>query len=100
MIRSRITDNHADRSGGGGVKNIGGIVRLVESEVSDNTAIGSIGAWMLGRALASLIVGVSGMELAALTPAGAALAAVAIAASVVPVTRAARVPVIEAIRDV
>ena len=63
-------------------------------------AIGSIGAWMLGRALASLIVGVGGMELAALTPAGAALAAVAIAASVVPVTRAARVPVIEAIRDV
>ena len=61
--------------------------------------IGCAGALGLGRVLASLIVGISGMDALPLVGAAALLGAVALAACFVPAHRATRIAPVEALRE-
>ena len=62
-------------------------------------ALGGIGAWLTGRAMASLLFGVGAADTGVFLATAAILAAVALAACLWPAARAARVPPMEALRS-
>lgn len=78
------------------------VLRRVAGEtawfVAVGLAVGSIGAWILTRVIELQLVGVERRDPASFVLAGAAMAAAALIASVVPARRATRVDPVEALR--
>jgi putative ABC transport system permease protein len=62
-------------------------------------ALGLVGAWLVGRAMQSMLYGVSAIDYGAFSAVGAVLLATALAACWVPARRAVRVDPMAALRQ-
>jgi ABC-type antimicrobial peptide transport system permease subunit len=63
------------------------------------SVLGGLGAWLTGRAMSTLLFGVSPSQPAVLGGTTAILAMIALAACLLPAVKAARVPPMEALRS-
>jgi ABC-type antimicrobial peptide transport system permease subunit len=77
----------------------GQFLRLGAALVVSGSALGAVGGWLTGRAMAGLLFGVGPIHPAVFAGTAGLLSAVAMAACLLPAVRAARVPPMEALRS-